>query len=1002
MRARARRFLAPEVVQTSAMDCGPAALKCLLEGFGVRASYGRLREVCRTDVDGTSIDVVEEVARELGLEAEQVLVPLDGIAAGDASLLPAIAVVHLPGGANNFIVVWRRLAGRLQVMDPGAGRRWVTAAALRREVVEHGMEVSEATWLAWARSEGFRAPLAARLARLGMPAAEARALIDAAAGRAGWRPLAALDAAERLARALRSSGALPRGRAAARIAAGAHAAALAEEEHGAEAIPAPYWDARPCAPRQDGERRLHVRGAVLVRVRGVREQAPARRGAAPAAGGHLDEGARPSGEAPLSHAEDKGDRGDLRGLARVLDAPPARPGLELLRRLADDGLLAPALLLPALALAALAVAVQGLAFGAFLGLGPALATFEQRAGALAALLAFLALSLALEWPITAVVLRLGRHMEGRARAALQAKLPRLLPRVFFSRPSSDLAERAHSLLHLRSVPTLASRAARAGFQLALTALGLAWLDPSSALPAAGAALVAVALPLGAQRMLGERELRARSHRGALGRFYLDALLGAVPVRTHGAERALAREHESLLVEWVRASRRLVSAGVLVEGAQLALGLGLAAGLVAGHAARGAEAGGMLLFAYWALALPALGEELAARALQVPALRNVTARALEPLGAPEEGEEAEPALARGERSLGARAHLDGPEAPASPIPRPLGAEERPGGSGGAGSEPALGTVPGAGLSASGALGLRAAGAGPLAGPPRTRGLRALPRADEAPRGVALELAGVHVHAGGRAILEDVSVHVAPGEHVAVVGPSGAGKTTLVGLFLGWQRPARGRLEVDGRALDHGALRALRRATAWVDPAVDLWNRSLFENLRYGAAPEGSEVARALADAELHAALERLPAGLATVLGEGGGLISGGEGQRVRFGRALARGGVRLALLDEPFRGLDRAARHVLLARARARWRAATLLCATHDLAETRAFDRVLVIEGGRLVEDGAPAELAARPSRYRALLEAEARMRAHAFAGAEWRRLSLADGRLREEPREAGA
>ena len=65
-----RRF-APEVVQTSGMDCGPAALKCLLEGFGIHASYGRLREACQTDVDGTSIDTLEEVAGRLGLDASR-------------------------------------------------------------------------------------------------------------------------------------------------------------------------------------------------------------------------------------------------------------------------------------------------------------------------------------------------------------------------------------------------------------------------------------------------------------------------------------------------------------------------------------------------------------------------------------------------------------------------------------------------------------------------------------------------------------------------------------------------------------------------------------------------------------------------------------------------------------------------------------------------------------------------------------------------------------------
>ncbi len=68
-----RRMLVPEVVQTSAMDCGPASLKCLAEGFGIPVSYGRLREACQTDVDGTSIDTMEEVAVQLGLEAEQIM-----------------------------------------------------------------------------------------------------------------------------------------------------------------------------------------------------------------------------------------------------------------------------------------------------------------------------------------------------------------------------------------------------------------------------------------------------------------------------------------------------------------------------------------------------------------------------------------------------------------------------------------------------------------------------------------------------------------------------------------------------------------------------------------------------------------------------------------------------------------------------------------------------------------------------------------------------------------
>src|SRR5262245_57634802 len=102
-----RRFFAPEVIQTSATDCGPAALKCLLEGFGIRVSYGRLREACQTDVDGTSIDTLEDVAMQLGLIAEQTMVPVDHLLLPVAQTLPALVVTVLPDGSTHFVVAWR-------------------------------------------------------------------------------------------------------------------------------------------------------------------------------------------------------------------------------------------------------------------------------------------------------------------------------------------------------------------------------------------------------------------------------------------------------------------------------------------------------------------------------------------------------------------------------------------------------------------------------------------------------------------------------------------------------------------------------------------------------------------------------------------------------------------------------------------------------------------------------------------------------------------------------
>jgi len=265
-----------------------------------------------------------------------------------------------------------------------------------------------------------------------------------------------------------------------------------------------------------------------------------------------------------------------------------------------------------------------------------------------------------------------------------------------------------------------------------------------------------------------------------------------------------------------------------------------------------------------------------------------------------------------------------------------------------------------------------------------------------------MSGVSVEAAGHTVLENIDLTVRPGEHVAIVGPSGAGKSSLVGLLLGWHRPARGRFEVDGHPLVGDRLSQLRRVTAWVDPAVALWNRSFLDNLLYGAEQGGeSALADVLSRARLREVLERLPDGLATALGEGGAMVSGGEGQRVRIGRALARPRARLVILDESFRGLDLPTRRELLTMAQARWSQATLLCVTHDIAETERFARVLVVEDGRIVEDGHPAELTRSPtSRYAALVRGDRDVHELEWSGAAWRRLWIERGAIREEGRDS--
>ena len=156
------RFFVPETIQTSAVDCGPAALKSLLEGFGISASYGRLREACQTGLDGTSIDTIELVAREVGLDAQQVMLPPDYLALDDTAL-PAVVVIRTPTGMAHFIVVWRKVGPFFQIMDPASGRRWVGVRDLLSSVYVHRQTVPAAGWREWAASEAAMHVLRRRL-----------------------------------------------------------------------------------------------------------------------------------------------------------------------------------------------------------------------------------------------------------------------------------------------------------------------------------------------------------------------------------------------------------------------------------------------------------------------------------------------------------------------------------------------------------------------------------------------------------------------------------------------------------------------------------------------------------------------------------------------------------------------------------------------------------------------------------------------------------------------
>lgn len=901
-----QRWLVPEVVQTSAMDCGPATLKCLLEGFHIPVSYGRLREACQTDVDGTSIDTLEEIANQLGVPIEQISIPVDQLFLPVAAALPAIVVTRHRDGAPHFVVVWRRHGAWLQVMDPAIGRRWVRCDKFAEEIYLHTQGVSAAQWREWAASDDALAPLRHRVMALGATARDAQALINKALADPGWFHMGVLDAGTRLVQSVIKAGGMPAGGQAIKLLTALFertcrtASDIRADNDNVDIyalIPPHYWSVTPDPATVDpNDPKLLLHGAVLLRV------------TRPPVAAHAAPGEPDAARQPLSPE-----------LAAALGEKTLHPLRTIWNLLKTDGILAPLALVGAMVIAAGAILIEMLLFRGLFDMAGLLTQPLQRLGAVVGLIAFVAVLLLIQVPIVLETTRFGRHLETRLRMALLRKLPRLTDRYFHSRPVSDMAERSHSIQMARGVPAMGLQFIQTLCELALTLTGIILIDPSSAAVAIVIALCAVALSAAAQPMLNERDLRVRNHAGALYGFYLDALLGLVPVRTHGAEKAISHQHEGLLVEWARASRGLIRMSLLSGSLQSLVCMSLASYLLVDHFMRaGGVTGGDLLLVYWVLKLPAIGGTLSSLAHRYPGQRNALLRLLEPLSAPEE------------RVAGEAPH----DAPAS-----------------------------------------------------------LP-AQQAQAAARITIRKGKVLAAGHTILRDIDLSIAPGEHVAIVGKSGAGKSTLIGLMLGWHRLAGGLMVVDGARMTGIEQDALRRKTAWVDPGIQIWNSSFADNLGYATEDDAlNRMGDIVEAAKLRGVLQKLPEGLQTHLGEGGGLLSGGEGQRVRLARAFLQTHVRLALLDEPFRGMDRGQRSALLADARQWWKDVTLLCVTHDVSETLGFNRVLVVEDGRIIEDGVPAELAVRASRYRALLDTEKQVRDQMWQGKQWRRLQLRNGRI---------
>jgi ATP-binding cassette subfamily B protein len=222
-------------------------------------------------------------------------------------------------------------------------------------------------------------------------------------------------------------------------------------------------------------------------------------------------------------------------------------------------------------------------------------------------------------------------------------------------------------------------------------------------------------------------------------------------------------------------------------------------------------------------------------------------------------------------------------------------------------------------------------------------------------------------GRRPVLEHFNLTIAPGQRVGLVGASGAGKSTIVSLLQRFHDVQTGAVLIDGQDIAAVTQLSLRQAMAIVPQDISLFHRSVLENIRY-ARPDATEaeVLAAASVARCRDFIEALPEGFDTMVGDRGAKLSGGQRQRLAIARALLKNAP-ILLLDEATSALDSESEQLIQDALDNLMQGRTVIAVAHRLSTLRNFDRIVVMEQGRVIDDGRPDELSQRPGPYRDLL-----------------------------------
>jgi ABC-type multidrug transport system fused ATPase/permease subunit len=971
-------FFAPKISSDSPDSAtrSKAVIQCLLKGVrsflghGVEFDEPTLKALEQQVGGAQSLPELASSASALGFEVEQLWLSHE-LLLSDFSVLPIIvasgaSVDRAP--LDRVLVIWNKIGPFFQVVDSQGGRRWLRHADLLAELAAETVALSPEQSLEAVESEPFKTRLHARLQHLGADTIP-RELFRDYVSLAGWSNLACIDAAVRMVAGMVQDRVVPRGKSALQVLRVLVSAAVGEPS----VIPEEYWSikAAPLPERQ---------------AQGTAAKAPANRFQLRAVAAlrihRWEEDKFKKTVAATAHkASAEGRSKSPTVFDAAFDWRRAYSDNSLFafaKFLLADGTLPLTLWINTIILAAMGIFFQVILFRGMMSLVTNLTSLSQRLWLLGLISAFMITIITLQWFTEQINLSLGQRLNSRLRLTLLSMLPNLSSHYFRETSPAEMIDRIHSGRTSELLPSFVQIMILNSTQLFFVLLGIAWIDWLSGILAL---LMVLAFVLGmvARMQLQGQQREVLEQRSRLSQFYRDGMCGLVAVRTHSAERAARREYESRLSRWGKKKLALQVSEMWYSVYDVAVTYSLVSLIIVIYAARTSDPSHLLLLAYWSVNLVQVARnQLAVIVLElISFLTNL--QSYTDLLEMEGERDLMPVTANSStatNSEGLRL-MDVDRAGRYASKKPKGRRNK-----------ALNKMP-----------AHRKRRHFTTKPPKVRRLIDVyisrfmrNRHLHVTNGMAIGIQDVSVRVGELMLLKNISLDIAAGHHLAVVGTSGAGKSTLVGLLLGWHYPDSGQLLIDNQPLSYEGLLKLRQETAWVDPTIQLWNRSLLYNLYYAAQQVPLNIV--VEEADLRGMLERLEDGLQTTLGSEGKSLSGGEGQRVRLGRGLQRQNARLVLLDEAFRGLSRSKRQSLLRRARKFWSNSTLICITHDVSQTLDFERVLVIDKGELVEDGHPLTLAKDgTSRYAALLAAEENVHEKLWSKDNWRRLWLEGGQL---------